>query len=70
MFAIFRVVGFRVLGFVGFEPQCRNLIKKSWPFNPNILGSIFRTLIRTQGFLIRFLHYGIYHYSSTLNPTP
>ena len=28
--------------------------------NPNILGSILRTLIRTQGFLIRFLQYGVY----------
>ena len=36
--------------------QCRNLIEKPWPYDPNILGSILRGLTRTQAFLIRFLH--------------
>ena len=30
--------------------ECRNLIKKPWAFNPQIVGFI-------KGFLIRFLHY-------------
>ena len=32
-------------------PSCRNLIEKPWPYNPNILGFISRTQIKTQGFL-------------------
>ena len=37
--------------------QCRNLIKKPWAYNAKIVGFIQGTLIKAQGFLIRFLHY-------------
>ena len=34
---------------------CRNLIKKPSAYNTKIVGSIYGTLIKTQGFLIRFV---------------
>ena len=47
----------RALAFKGvWVVDCRNLIKKPWPQNPNVLGFILRTLIKEQGFLIRFLY--------------
>ena len=36
---------------------CRNLIKKNWACNPKIVGFILGTMIKAQGFLIRFLQY-------------
>ena len=36
---------------------CRNLIKKPWAYNPKVVGFIEGTLVKAQGFLIRFLHY-------------
>ena len=35
---------------------CRNLIKKPWAYNTKVVGFIQGTLIKAQGFLIRFLH--------------
>ena len=35
----------------------KNLIKKPWAYNPKIVGFIYGTPIKAQGFLIRFLHY-------------
>ena len=34
-----------------------NVTKKPWAWNPKVVGFIQGTLIKTQGFLIRFLHY-------------
>ena len=36
--------------------KCRHLIKKPWAYDPKIVGFIYGTLIKTQSFLIRFLH--------------
>ena len=36
--------------------KCRNLIKKPWAYNPQKIGVKQGTLIKAQGFLIRFLH--------------
>ena len=36
--------------------KCRNLIKKPWAYNPKMVGFKKGTLIKAQGFLIRFLH--------------
>ena len=36
--------------------QCRNLIRNPGPITPKIVGFIYGTLIKAQGFLIRFLH--------------
>ena len=45
---------------------CRNLIKKPWAYNPQIVGFIEGTLVMAQGFLIRFPHYP----KSITNPKP
>ena len=49
-------VGHRGITAIGL---CRNLIKKPRLDKPKIVGSILRTQIKTQSFLIRFLHWGL-----------
>ena len=42
----------------GFLSSCRNVgteFKKPWAYNPKIVGFIEGTLIKAQGFLLRFL---------------
>ena len=48
-----RIVMFQLSG---FYYNVATGLKKPWPCNLQIAGFILGTLIKTQGFLIRFLH--------------